>query len=518
MRKSVVTRGRSLTAPGPRRTFAIGVFASLCALIATACSPPSLGYTGTNRGAGYDRMGFYPCTGDGPTVVGCIRSLSGWLGRNTSPSLPYVTLMTDATDPNTMAGNGWGAMVQAGALQTLSPHPTLVISVPLAFTVDCGFGPTKSTCFDKEAAGAYDSDYRQLIQYFINGGYARNIIIRLGWEYDGNWMPWSAQTNFGQFKAAYRHVHDLMKGMIPSLKFDLAGDSLLYMPTNQVQNIWNQAYPGPGYVDIVGMDVYYAAVDYPNFSSYLPYLQLQERYAKSIGASVSYPEWGQKQKADTPSFIQGMSDWFDSLPLSGPGHLEYQTYFDADTTDTEGANGAHMLFNDYTSTPVAPNSAALFKRLFGGTSTPVHIPASTRPPSQTPPAGGTAKRYEAENAARNIPSEARWGGYSGAGYVCCWQGDGQYVSTTVNVATAGRYNADFRYSAGNGVASRTLVVNGATVNANLQLAATPNWSSWADSASTVTLKAGPNTIMLVYLGNHGSHQYVNLDYLELSPA
>src|SRR3989344_408882 len=340
-----------------------------------------MGQAATSRGVAYDKLGIYPCNGDGPTQVSCYNNMAAWLGRNTSPQIPYVVLMTDGASPDMMSGNGWGTMVQAGSFQTLNPKPTIVLSVPLAFGSDgCNYSNvhTKS-CFGPVANGSYDSQYQQLMQYFINGGYQNNIIIRLGWEYDGDWMPWASMRDYEGFKSAYRHVHDVLKAKIPSLKFDLEGDPL---PDNypgiggSLTTHWTNSYPGDQYVDILGLDVY-AGTNY-TWPSLQERLQTGLNYAKQHGKTVSFPEWGLK-KPDDPTFIQNMHDWFNSLPSSGAGSLEYQSYFNQDTTDTEGANGALFLINPYSSQTVLPQSAAKFKELFGGST----FGTATAPPPTT---------------------------------------------------------------------------------------------------------------------------------------
>ena len=333
---------------------------------------------GAGRGAGYNRLGFYTCDQSNVTYgaqqVQCYNNLASWLGRTTSPKIPYVVLMTDSSSPSTMSGNGWGAVVASGAFQTLNPKPTIVLSVPLAFGSDgCSNSPSLTTCFDKVADGTYDAQYRSLLQYFIDAGYSNNLIIRLGWEYDGDWMPWSARNNPAQFVAAYRHVHDVMRAMtgMSGLRFDLAGDPGQVSPSSVWQS-GNQTYPGDAYVDIIGMDVYSHApssnVCLPDsFSTTTqPSLTAQENFAITHGKVVSYPEWGQKTDPDCPNFVQDMNNWFNSLPTSGAGSLEYHSYFN--TASNEGSNSSFRLYDAINNLPLsnALNSETIFKTLFGG--------------------------------------------------------------------------------------------------------------------------------------------------------
>ncbi|MFI5240445.1 MAG: glycosyl hydrolase [Candidatus Saccharimonadia bacterium] len=293
--------------------------------------------------------GFYPC--DAIDKVSCLKTLAGLMNR-TIQSL-HVTLMTDSSSSSNMAGNGWGMFVGDGQAypyqwQNVNPHVDLTISVPLAFG---GFTPSQATGSAELTAvanGTYDSDYQQLVNYAMNAGYT-NVIWRLGWEFDGNWMPWSSQNNPNEFVAAYKHVHDIVKAAMPNAKFDWCGTAGNSTYTTQ----WSSAYPGDSYVDYIGMDTY----NIPNYTSLAqfqtnitPDLLFQENFANTHGKQLSYPEWG-LGSMDEPYFIQAMHDWFDALPATGAGSLGYNDYFDANT------GGATAIESN-------PNSKALFFSLF----------------------------------------------------------------------------------------------------------------------------------------------------------
>jgi|GEM_PF-260914 len=129
---------------------------------------------------------------------------------------------------------------------------------------------------------------------------------------------------------------------------------------------------------------------------------------------------------------------------------------------------------------------------------------------------GTSSLYEAENASSNVSNESIYGGYTGTGYRCCWNGNGQYVTFTVNAASTGSYQLNFRYSAGAGNTTRKLVVNNTTINNNLTFASTGSWSNWSNqSATTATLNAGSNSVTLTLDTSVGNSNYLNLDNLSV---
>ena len=90
--------------------------------------------------------------------------------------------------------------------------------------------------------------------------YGHPLMIRWGHEMNGSWYPWAPAVNGGSpagYVAAYRHVHDL---------FHAAG-------ATNVAWVWSpnivqgqptplgQLYPGPGYVDVIGIDGYNGGTD-----------------------------------------------------------------------------------------------------------------------------------------------------------------------------------------------------------------------------------------------------------------
>ena len=184
------------------------------------------------------------------------------------------------------------------------------------------------------ANGSNDGAFTVAATYLKNGGFP-NAVIRLGWEFDGGWMPWSSPGNEALWVQAYRHVHDVFRAVSPGFKFDWNGDS------GYLQG-QTAAYPGDSYVDVVGIDLYDKGMggatawnsstrswSDPNaaWSRILPNLQWQRDFAVSHGKPVSYPEWGldgvnatatYNVGGDNPTFISGMYDWMTCFPRAAP--------------------------------------------------------------------------------------------------------------------------------------------------------------------------------------------------------
>ncbi len=79
--------------------------------------------------------------------------------------------------------------------------------------------------------------------------------LRFAEEMNGNWYPWSEQTNgntAGQYVQAWRHVHDIFT------RVGATNVSWVWSPNveNALSTPLQELYPGSSYVDWVGMDGY----------------------------------------------------------------------------------------------------------------------------------------------------------------------------------------------------------------------------------------------------------------------
>ena len=244
-----------------------------------------------------DRLGFYPEYGGTQ-----LPQLEAALGR----PINVVAQYGDMT-PGKLSASVWGEVVQAGKLQTRSASTDFVLSVPLAFATN---SPTASTAggraqigslLDEVANGRWDSEYRQSGQYLVNAGYPK-AILRLGWEMNWPWFPWSSVGNEGRYVRAYRHVAQVFRSVSPNFRFDWAP---LMVPTKQE---WDAkvapVYPGDDVVDYVGSSVYDKCAGGSWNSStrswndpaavwnsyFLPGLKTQRDFAIAHGKAVSFPE------------------------------------------------------------------------------------------------------------------------------------------------------------------------------------------------------------------------------------
>lgn len=235
-------------------------------------------------------------------------------------------------------GNSWAGIEDPDWLLSRwsEAHVKLVLSVPMLPYPGGG-------SLAQEAQGDDDARFTTLARRLVAGG-AGDITLRLGWEFNGNWFPWSIQHGQAQrYAEAWRRIVTAMR-TVPGAHFRFdwcvnGGSSVV----DGVRLDPEAAYPGDAYVDIIGLDQYDASPTsgedaQHRFALYVnqPYgLAWQRRFARAHGKPVSFPEWGllsggdpadQVGGGDSPTFVNDMYAWFDTSDLA------YQSYFDFDTS------------------------------------------------------------------------------------------------------------------------------------------------------------------------------------------
>jgi hypothetical protein len=277
------------------------------------------------------------------------QNFSNWLGKPVTYRLTFLD------------GSSWSTIASPYILGSStkhwlasSPNRYEVISVPLM--------PYSGhqDMLGAIANGAYDSYYKELAQNLATKtGAPQRIILRLGWELNGKWYPWSAVDAAAEYKAAYRHVVKVMRSKCNVLRFEWN----VGWGTNPKFD-WTTAYPGDDVVDVVGMDVYDQwNSGWNNLLNAYEGLAFFRNFAHKHGKSEAYAEWGLSVQpspighGDDTAFVQEMYNWIQA----GGSNVLYANYWN--TKATNSPNG--IIYSD--SAPVrvtVPKSAALYKKLF----------------------------------------------------------------------------------------------------------------------------------------------------------
>ena len=207
----------------------------------TSSGPPAAGALG---------LGFY----DGESSPAGIETAANWLGSPSS--VKYAQDFIDATD--------WSHIEDPWQLSNWQGSPfTMVWGVPM---VPCGAPSTQCATnvadYNLVATGGADGYYQTLAQNLVSAGFGSSY-IRLGWEFNADWMGWgicnadgSGLSSWaGDFVPAFQNIVTSMRGVAgANFKFiwNPIDSSNASCPGANLESF----YPGDNYVDAVALDAY----------------------------------------------------------------------------------------------------------------------------------------------------------------------------------------------------------------------------------------------------------------------
>jgi hypothetical protein len=271
---------------------------------------------------------------------GGVADYERWLGTEVGWALSFLP------------GSDWDSLASPTAWAsawTETPY-RVVYSVPLL--------PETGGSLQEGASGEYNDHFAGLGRTLIEHG-EHDAVLRLGWEFNGDWTTWTAKDDPTAFAEYWRQIVHTMRGL-PGAEFDFdwcpaAGPAA--MPADL-------AYPGDAYVDYIGLDAY----DIVSTAGVTdterrwrevleqPYGLLWHRdFAREHRKPMSYPEWGVWLRGDglgggdNPYYIEKMHEWIEDNDVA------YHMYFDYDAPD-----GAHRLDSGQ-----FPRSESAFLERFG---------------------------------------------------------------------------------------------------------------------------------------------------------
>jgi len=286
--------------------------------------------------------------------IGCneeanLQAFENWLGRPVGSmlALSYGVQTYWADFYNEFGGPSgyYGGMGTPGWLHACNPNRNVEWAIPLT---------QWGTPLSQVAAGQYD-------YYFAHAAaaiaaYQPYAIIRPGWEMNGSWFPWGAGVSgsAADFVAAFQHVVGIFRAASPNFRIDwcVAMSSPGEPPTT---NFW----PGPQYVDIVGMDFYDAwnpgypltpANEQQGWNDYqnIAYgLNWQVSFAAANQKPLSFPEWG-LGVGDNPLFINYMAAWIATHNVAYADYWDVNAGFTSELYPTTGLSQSAGAFrNDF---------------------------------------------------------------------------------------------------------------------------------------------------------------------------
>jgi hypothetical protein len=218
---------------------------------------------------------------------------------------------------------------------------TLSLGVPIIPT-DPGGAPVGT--LSDGAGGAYDSYFVTLAQNLVSAG-ASSAYLRLGWEFDGSWFTWAAQSPAAEasYAAYFAHIVTAMRS-VPGAAFRFVWNPDAGAFTETGYSV-AAAYPGDAYVNVIGLDAYDQTWATPQTpanawsSTTLPSLVAAGQFAASHGKPLAMTEWGLSIRSDghglgdDPFYIDQMVAWMENAS----NNVAYETYFDC---NSGGVNAA----------------------------------------------------------------------------------------------------------------------------------------------------------------------------------
>jgi hypothetical protein len=309
-----------------------------------------------------------------------IEAAASWLGS--AEDIQYAEDFIDATSWSTISDPSWFMSQWEG-----TPY-TMVWGVPM---MPCG--GSSAACspnaaeFDAVASGADDGYYKTLAENLVARGFGSSY-IRIGWEFQGSWFPWSICNSDGQqdFVSAFQNI-------VTSMRSAAGADfEFIWNPDDSSNTTCGgqleDYYPGNSYVDMVAEDVYdmtggsntdsarwselLNGVDASGWTATTPQpidgqtfqgygLNWLVAFAAEHGKQTGLPEWGLWNPSedggggDDPYFVEQIAAWIKSY-ATGPA-----IFWNYD----DGAEGTVLTIPEETTGDV-PNATAAFKNVFAG--------------------------------------------------------------------------------------------------------------------------------------------------------
>ncbi len=194
------------------------------------------------------------------------------------------------------------------------------------------------------AAGEFDEHYRKFGEKLKAIG-AIDPVFRVGWEWNSDY-PFGIDKHLEWgplFANCFRHVVSTLRASYPGNQFVFDFNPTQFATTAEL----NAAWPGPEYVDIVGIDAYDRSFKRPCdevcfWEQVSGRINTISAFAKSVGKPISFPEWGVWTSVtadfdggggDNPYYVQKMCEY-----IKDPANnVVYNSYFEA------SAAGDHRL-------------------------------------------------------------------------------------------------------------------------------------------------------------------------------
>lgn len=342
LRQAPAGSRRALRAAATAATAAAAITGLTVTMAGTALAAPqaAAALTGTLSGHSWASGAYLPAA-----TPATAAAFGAWRGA----PLDVVTAWGNRATWNDITSPTWLYQRWQGAPQT--------IALGVAMLPEGVPGVSLQAC----AAGSYNAYWRQFGATIASYGLGKSV-IRLGWEFNGDWYAWQA-TDPAAFAGCWRQAVTAARTTAPALHWDWNVNRGVSagLPDPAL------AYPGDNYVTTIGVDSYDmwpAATTDANWQKQLngtQGLNYWLTFAKSHGKQLAIPEWGNMTTGgnpggDNPAYVTDMLGFFKANAAS----IAYESTFQGPST---GGNYGTGTTWGGTATPV-PNAAATYKAAF----------------------------------------------------------------------------------------------------------------------------------------------------------
>jgi hypothetical protein len=206
------------------------------------------------------------------------------------------------------------------------------------------------------ASGSYDGYWRKFGQVISSYGLGKSI-IRLGWEFNGNWYVWQA-SDPATWARCWQQIVTSARSTAPGLQWDWnvnrgvsrgLGDPVL-------------AYPGNAYVSMIGIDSYDSWPPATTAAGWQVQLNGKQglnywlAFAKAHGKLLSVPEWGNvyfgvSAGGDDALYVQDMRTFF----ATNAAAIAFECNFQGPLSSGDASYGSGTL---------VPKASAAYKTEF----------------------------------------------------------------------------------------------------------------------------------------------------------
>jgi beta-mannanase len=170
------------------------------------------------------------------------------------------------------------------------------------------------------------STFKTLAQTLVSSGHD-NAILRIGWEWSGNWFAWS-NNGYQAYVTAFDDIVTTMRSVNgQQFSFDWCSNA----GSTPTQGTYADWYPGNNYVDYIGADFYQTANDQSAAQTTSEWnssinetggLAYTASFAVAHNKLMSIPEWGVNGN-NSATFVNLMSSFVHN-PANKVG---YEAYF-----------------------------------------------------------------------------------------------------------------------------------------------------------------------------------------------